>query len=121
MIPILLVGLGGFVGSVLRYVTTLAVTRGFPDARFPYGTLAVNTLGCLAIGFLGSRALTEDAPGRWFVVIGVLGGFTTFSTFGLETYALARDGSPWPALANVTLQVVCGLAAVWAGAFLARA
>lgn len=120
MIPILLVGLGGFVGSVMRYLTTLAFARGFPDARFPYGTLAVNTLGCLAIGFLGTRALTEDAPGRWFVVIGILGGFTTFSAFGLETHALAREGGPWPALTNVTLQVVCGLAAVWVGALLAR-
>ena len=120
MIPLLLVGLGGFVGSVLRYSTTIAMTRCFPDERFPYGTLIVNTLGCLAIGFLGARSLAADSPGRWFVIIGVLGGFTTFSSFGFETYALAHESGPWPALANVSLQVCCGLAAVWAGAWLAR-
>lgn len=112
----LLVGAGGFAGALLRYGMSGLVSRQLPGALFPYGTLAVNAAGCLAIGaFLGlsdSRQLFGPEL-RAFVVIGVLGGFTTFSTFGFETFELLQDGQGLRALANVGAQVGLGVAAVW--------
>nr|HPQ66639.1 CrcB family protein [bacterium] len=87
---LLIVGLGGFVGSVLRYSVSGWVQRLAPEGSFPLGTLAVNVTGCLVLGFLGGLAenLEVFAPGtRVFVFLGVLGGFTTFSSFGYETQA----------------------------------
>jgi CrcB protein len=115
--------MGGFLGSVLRYGTGGLVHRVAGQALFPWGTLVVNGLGCLAIGFLGGLAemrgvLTAEA--RLFLFIGVLGGFTTFSTFGYETIHLMRDGQAGWAAANVLAQVALGLAAVWAGDLTAR-
>jgi fluoride exporter len=114
----LLVGAGGMLGSVLRYVVTQGFQRHFPAAQLPYGTLAVNLLGCAAIGmlagWLGPRA-GSSAELRLFSGAGVLGGFTTFSAFGLETFVLARDGEALRALANVALHLGLGLAAVWMG------
>jgi fluoride exporter len=115
---ILLVGCGGFLGSMARYLLGGAVHRMVQSPVFPFGTLVVNVSGCLAIGFLGSLAevrglLTPEA--RVFLLIGVLGGFTTFSSFGYETFQLLRDGETVPALLNVLLQVGLGLFAVWAG------
>jgi CrcB protein len=116
---LLLVGGGGFLGSVARYLLSSAVGAGAAArTSFPVGTLAVNVLGCLVIGALagfGARtgAWTEGA--RLFLFTGVLGGFTTFSAFGYETFALARDGRWGGAAANVALQVLCGLLAVSVG------
>ncbi len=119
MSNLLLVGAGGFVGSVLRYSTQLLVYRVLPQHTFPIGTLVVNVLGCLAIGFLGSKAgVTEGA--RLFLVVGLFGGFTTFSTFGFETVDLARESSAFAAALNVALQIALGLPAVWLGSYLAR-
>lgn len=89
----------------------------------PYGTLAVNVLGCLIIGFLGE--LTESrnlfSPElRMFVFIGLLGGFTTFSTFGYETMKLMQSGEALYSFSNIFFQVVLGLAAVWLGIILAK-
>jgi len=87
-----LVGFGGFIGSVARYLMAGAVHRVADRALFPSGTLAVNVLGCLAIGFLGGLAESRgvlSASARLFLLIGVLGGFTTFSSFGFETMARA--------------------------------
>lgn len=114
------VGLGGFLGSMLRYGTTMTIQHLFPDSRFPWGTLIVNVVGCLAIGFLGTRLMAEDAPARLFLIVGVLGGFTTFSSLGFETYTLAGDGHQFEAMINLSLQVLLGLAAVWIGALLSR-
>lgn len=120
---VLLVGLGGFVGAVLRYVLGGLVHRYLDAARFPYGTLTVNLLGCLAIGFLAGMA---DACGaftpesRVFVFIGMIGAFTTFSTFSYETMSFLRDGQTLAAVVNVALHVLLGLAAVWAGDALSR-
>ena len=85
---------------------------------FPYGTLVVNMLGCLligvAVGLVDSRQLFGPDM-RLFVLIGLLGGFTTYSTFGYETFALLRDADYLRAVANVSIHVVLGLALVWAG------
>lgn len=120
---VLLAGCGGFVGAAARYWLGGIVHRQL-GAAFPYGTLLVNVSGCFVIGALG--AVSEErlvfSPGaRVFWMIGVLGGYTTFSSFGYETMALLREGSSAFALANVAAQVALGLAAVWCGAALARA
>ena len=88
------------------------------NPAFPYGTLAVNVIGCLLIGVLAGLAATRNIIGvdtRAFLVVGVLGGFTTYSAFGLETVELIRRGDFFVGLSNVALQVTLGLAAVWAG------
>lgn len=120
---IFLVGLGGFLGSILRYLLGGWVHRMLNNPWFPYGTLAVNILGCLMIGFLGG--LAEDhqvfsSEARLFVFLGILGGFTTFSSFAYETSALATDGQFVAASMNIGLQVVVGLVAVRTGSLLAR-
>lgn len=117
-----LVGLGGMLGALLRYGAGGLIHRLF-EGRFPLGTLLINVSGCLAIGFLFT--LAEDrgalsAYGRIFVFVGVLGGFTTFSTFGYETLTLWRDGMAAKAVLNVTANTTLGLGAVWAGHTLAR-
>jgi CrcB protein len=112
----LLVGSGGFVGSICRYALGGAVHRHFPMATFPYGTLAVNLLGCALIGALAGLADSRQlfSPElRTFGFIGLLGGFTTFSTFGYETIAMTRDGEFIRAAFNVGLHVVLGLGFVW--------
>jgi len=123
MTKTLLVGCGGFIGSIARYIVGGMVHRFANGPVFPYGTLVVNVTGCLAIGILAALAEARGilSPGaRVFLLIGVLGGFTTFSSFGYETLQLLRDGEALPALANVLLQVVLGLGAVWAGSALVR-
>ena len=118
MILILLVGVGGFFGAVMRYVVTNWVQDFFHVLSLPYGTLTVNLLGCLIIGLLGglseSRNLLNQEA-RALLFIGVLGGFTTFSTFGYETVQLLRDGQSLAAFSNIGLQVCLGLFAVWIG------
>lgn len=116
---LLLVGGGGFLGSIARYLLSTAVSSETSGrTTFPAGTLAVNLLGCFAIGALaalGARTGAWTEPARLFLFTGVLGGFTTFSAFGYETFALAREGRWGYAAANVALQVGCGLLAVFAG------
>jgi CrcB protein len=123
MLQLLLVGAGGFVGSALRYVTSGLAQRILPAAMFPVGTLVVNVLGCFLIGYgngLASVRQMFSPNARVFLFIGLLGGFTTFSTFGYETLTLARDSQEMRALVNVGLSVVLGLAAVWFGYSLSR-
>lgn len=123
MTKVLLVGSGGFIGSSLRYLVGGLVHRFARDATFPWGTAVVNVVGCLLIGLLAG--LAEDRgvlgpDGRAFLLIGLLGGFTTFSSFGFETLQLLRDGQSVTATANVAGQLLLGLGAVWAGFALAR-
>jgi fluoride exporter len=113
----LLVGLGGFVGSCLRYWAGLAGAR-LAGGPTPWATAFVNVTGCLAIGFLAARSLSPEL--RAFALVGVLGGYTTFSTFGYETFALLELGRPGLAVANAGGQLVLGLLAVLAGAAVAR-
>ena len=120
---IFLVGIGGFMGSVFRFLLSGFVYRMVPFAEFPLGTLAVNVLGCLLIGVLNGLAETRQMIGpdlRLFLMIGMLGGFTTFSTLGYETLALIRDDALVQAMGNVVVQVVLGLLAVWLGDMLGR-
>jgi len=122
-VKVLLAGCGGFLGSVARYLLGGWVQRLVQAPVFPFGTLVVNVSGCLAIGILGGLADQRGllSPGaRVFLLIGVLGGYTTFSSFGYETLQLLRDGEAMPALANVLLQVALGLGAVWAGNAMTR-
>ena len=119
---LLLVGAGGFLGSILRYLTSGWVQQWLQTASFPFGTLAVNVLGCLVIGFLSQLAETRGVftpETRALVFVGVLGGFTTFSTFSNETFNLLRDNEVIPALANLSAHIVLGLGAVWLGRALA--
>ena len=115
---LLWIGLGGFAGSVVRYLVSGWAQTISTSVTFPYGTLAVNVLGCLVIGVLSYLADARglfSAEARLFLFVGVLGGFTTFSTFGNETLNLIRDGEMLVASLNVAANVVLCLLAVWAG------
>jgi len=120
---LLIVGLGGFLGAAARYALSGLTHRLIPFGSFPWGTLAVNLLGCLAIGFLGGVMELRQSLGsgqRLFLLIGVLGGFTTYSSFAYETLALARAAELARAGANVLLHVAVGMAAAWLGFVAAR-
>ena len=123
LLNLLFVGLGGFIGASMRYATGLFVGRFITDAQFPYGTFVVNMLGCLLIGFLAgltdSREFLNDTS-RAFVFTGMLGAFTTFSTFSYETMGLFQNGQTSPALTNLVLQIILGLLAVWGGIQLSK-
>jgi CrcB protein len=119
----LLVGLGGFLGSLLRYGAGGWVARLKAGWSFPVETLLINVIGCLVLGFLAglseSRGVFSGST-RAFLFIGLLGGFTTFSTFGYETLQLVRDAQWQTAAVSVMLQVGLGLGGVWAGDSIAR-
>ncbi len=111
------VALGGAAGSVLRYGVGGAVQR-WSGSGWPLGTLAVNIAGSFIIGWLAQLILARGImppQARLFVMAGLLGGFTTFSTFSLETLRLIQQGGWAPAAANIALSVVGGLIAAWAG------
>jgi len=118
LISIGLVGLGGCIGSILRYLVSGWVQRWADTPLFPYGTLSVNVVGCLTIGLLGGLADNAGLLGsstRLFLLVGVLGGFTTFSTFGYETMALLRDRAMFAAFLYVALHLLLGFGAVALG------
>ena len=118
LISAVLVGSGGFLGALFRYGLSGLVHRQVPLTTFPYGTLVVNLLGCFAIGVVSGLAESRQLFGpefRTFALIGLLGGFTTFSTFGNETFAMIRDEEYLVAAANVGGHVVLSLALVWLG------
>ena len=111
-----LAGIGGFIGSTLRYAATGYVQQLGRSSVFPSGTLAVNLIGCFIIGFLSQLAESRGvftSESRTFVFVGILGGFTTFSAFGNETMNLWRDGQSALALSNVAAHLILGLGAVW--------
>ena len=109
---------GGALGSVARHGVNVLMSR-VVHRPVPYATAAVNLVGCVAIGMLAgllaSNRLHMTAQVRAFVFVGVLGGFTTFSSFGLDTFALGREGSYAVAFWNVAAQVGLGLLGVAAG------
>lgn len=123
MTHLLLVGLGGFAGASCRYLVVSAAQRWFPLAVLPWGTLAVNVAGCALIGLLAAfaeaRAVLGDGT-RLLLFTGLLGGFTTFSAFSLETLHLWRDGHASTAALHVGLHLLLCLGAVAAGDGLGR-
>lgn len=118
MMQFLLVAVGGAIGSLARYSVGLAATRWFA-AGFPWGTLAVNVAGGLAMGLLASRLGPGDEQMRLLLGVGVLGGFTTFSAFSLETVRLMQH-APAHAALYVAASVTLSVAACWAGVWLGR-
>ncbi len=119
----LIVGAGGFVGSALRFLVSGWVYRSISFPRFPWGTLAVNVLGCLLLGWLGgltdARHLFRPET-RLFLMVGLLGGFTTFSTFGYETLTLLTERETLRAVVYVASQLALGIGAAWVGFALGR-
>jgi CrcB protein len=116
------VAIGGALGSMARHATNHLVHVRWLTTRFPAGTVVVNVAGCLLIGLLtgllASNRLAFRFYWREFVFVGVLGGFTTFSTFGLDTFTLAQTHSSQAAMLNVAANMIGGLMAVWIGYFL---
>jgi CrcB protein len=118
MKAILLVGLGGMIGSVVRYKAGGWLLHHTLLERFPYSTFAVNVAGCLVAGMLAALVEKHDffaADTRLFLFTGLLGGFTTFSAFGLDAIYLVRRGELMIAASYAGLSVVVGIAAVWLG------
>lgn len=118
MTNILLVGAGGFIGSVLRYIVSGYVQESARRLDFPYGILAVNLIGCFVIGLLAQvsekfGAFSDES--RAFIFVGILGGFTTFSSFGNDTVNLMRQEMMNHAFLNIGSNVILGLFAVWLG------
>ena len=115
----LAIAVGGAVGSLARHAVNQVIHNRWLTLRFPAGTLVVNLFGCFIIGLLAGLLASERIALRphWreFAFVGVIGGFTTFSAFGLDTLLLSRTQSPGLAAANVLAQVAGGLCAVWAG------
>jgi len=115
---LLLIGTGGFIGSILRYLVSGSAQQLSKSIQFPVGTLTVNLIGCALVGLLAELADQRGvlpAETRAFLIVGILGGFTTFSAFGNETMNLLRDGELWLAFGNIIGHTVLGLGAVWLG------
>ena len=116
---LLLVGLGGALGSMGRYSVALLTKKLAPAAVFPWGTFAVNILGCFAIGCLAACFVQQETQSaRLFFVVGILGGFTTFSAFGLETFQLIQSSHMVTAILYVSLSIAVGLLATILGYYL---
>lgn len=113
------VAAGGALGSLARHWVNQIVHGRWLSTRIPVGTSVVNLAGCFIIGLLAgllaSDRLAFKETTRQFIFVGLLGGFTTFSSFGLDTLTLARGGATTHAVLNVVLQVAGGLVAVWLG------
>ncbi|HEY6413941.1 MAG TPA: fluoride efflux transporter CrcB [Edaphobacter sp.] len=117
------IAIGSALGGLLRYAITRATLN--LDNGFPYGTVLVNILGCFVIGFVGTFTLSGgryEIPEnvRLFIMVGICGGFTTFSAFSLQTFDLLRSGAWGRALANVVVSVVFCFLSVAAGHLLAH-
>jgi fluoride exporter len=125
MAKLILIFLGSGLGGIMRYGLSSWV-QGWSAQSFPAGTLMVNIIGCFGIGFLAT-AFAANAPPlvmreeyRIAIIIGILGGFTTFSAFGAETFALIAHKQVSLAVLNVAVSVIAGLGAVWMGTWLAQ-
>lgn len=119
MVNYLLIGLGSAIGGIARAWAGTATVR-WTGAGFPWGTILVNVTGSMLIGLVAAwpqadgRALIATPAGQ-FLAVGVCGGYTTFSSFSLQTLTLLQEGRPAAALANVGISLVACLVAVWAG------
>ena len=122
MLRVIFIGLAGLVGTLCRYWLSGVLARRYGET-FPTGTLAVNVAGCFLIGFLFYMFQERYVVGqtaRTVVLVGFLGGFTTFSSYGLQTFTLLRDGEFAYAAANVVASNLLGLLMVWGGYALAK-
>lgn len=124
MLHMLLVGAGGFIGSIARYLTVVTVDKRL-NALFPYGTFLVNLIGSLLLGFLVAWMAKKTGASalQWklFLGTGFCGGFTTFSAFAVENVNLFANKHPGTGVLYIVLSIAAGLFAVWAGFALARA
>ncbi|MGN6341780.1 MAG: fluoride efflux transporter CrcB [Ginsengibacter sp.] len=113
---VLLVGFGSFIGGMSRYLITLFVQNKILST-FPYGTLAVNIIGCFLIGVIYGLSERGNMNPEWrlFLATGIMGGFTTFSSFSNETVSMLRDAEYLPAFSYVAFSVIVGLAATFGG------
>lgn len=114
--PLVWVALGGAIGSMARYGLSAFVVKQANPIHFPWGTFSVNILGCMLAGIfllLAESMQTMSQDVRLFIVTGVLGGFTTFSAFGIETLALIRRGELFIAFSYASLSVILGVCAMW--------
>ncbi len=116
MHPLILVAMGGAIGSMARYGVSSLVVKQVNPVNFPWGTFSVNILGCMLAGvFLlvaeSMQSISQEA--RLFVVTGLLGGFTTFSAFGIETLGLLRRGEMLIAISYASLSIIVGVLAMW--------
>lgn len=119
-----LIGLGGGIGAICRYLMVMICQRLANGWYFPIGTFIVNMSGCFIIGLLAGLAEYRGlfaSEARLFLLVGLLGGYTTFSSFGYDTFQLLRDGQLWPAIANGCGQLIVGILCVWLGNVAARA
>lgn len=122
MSKLFLIGLAGFIGTLGRYWMSGVVAKRYGET-FPTGTLVVNLVGCFLVGllfYLLEERFLVNQTARTAVLIGFLGGFTTFSSFGLQTFTLLQDGEFGFAVLNLTASNLGGLLFVWAGYTLAR-
>ncbi|MDP1676544.1 MAG: fluoride efflux transporter CrcB [Bacteroidota bacterium] len=117
MEKLVFIGLGGFLGSIARYgLTSLVQTK--TESLFPYGTMLVNILGCFIIGLLMTlfqERIVVSQNVRFFLIIGILGGFTTFSSFSYDTFAMMKSGNFFGAGLNTGVSLFGCLIATWAG------
>lgn len=118
---ILAIGTGSFIGGVLRYLLSQFVQAKFLST-FPFGTLAVNIIGCFFIGLVFGISEKINMPQEWrlFLATGLIGGFTTFSSFSNETFGMIRDGQLWYASAYIGSSVVIGLIATFVGIIITK-
>lgn len=122
MSKLFLIGLAGFIGTVSRYLLSGVIAKRYGET-FPMGTLIVNLIGCFLVGllfYLLEERFLVNQTARTVILIGFLGGFTTFSSYGLQTFTLLQDGEFGFAVLNITVSNLVGLLLVWAGYTLAR-
>jgi CrcB protein len=119
---LLLIGLGGSIGSILRYLTSVVIEKYYATI-FPLATLIINILGCLLIGIimgLLEKNHVTDSSMKWLLVTGYCGGFTTFSAFGYENIRLLQNGNILLALVYISASIILGLGSVWLGFVLVK-
>ena len=118
----LFIGIGGAIGSILRYLTSVIVTKFWAN-QFPLATLITNVLGCFIIGlFIGllEKNNLANSSLKWFLITGLCGGYTTFSAFGFENYSLFQSNNSSQAFIYIAMSVLVGIFAVWLGLFVSK-